>query len=89
MALALRPRVALIDVGLPGIDGFDVAQRLREAPEGRAMFLVALTGHGTASDRARAIAAGFDLHMVKPVSAADLERALAAAESQTLAPGLE
>jgi signal transduction histidine kinase/CheY-like chemotaxis protein len=75
MILAMRPDVALVDVGLPGIDGHEVARRVRAAVGG-AVYLVALTGYGQPYDRERAHQAGFDRHMVKPVDAAELERAL-------------
>jgi PAS domain S-box-containing protein len=65
-ALRLEPDVALIDVGLPELDGYEVARRIR-AESRRGMLLVALTGYGLAEDRERALAAGFDLHLVKPV----------------------
>jgi signal transduction histidine kinase/DNA-binding response OmpR family regulator len=68
--------VALVDVGLPGIDGYDLARRVRERCPDAALRLVALTGYGQAEDRARALAAGFDEHLVKPVTAIDLQRVL-------------
>ena len=68
-----RPEVALVDVGLPGLDGYEVARRARSF--GMAGRLVALTGYGQTRDRERARAAGFDLHLVKPVSYDDLRRA--------------
>ena len=71
-ALRDRPDIALIDLGLPGVDGFEVARRIRAAPEGRHMVLVALTGYGAASDRDAALAAGFDVHVVKPIDPAKL-----------------
>ncbi len=66
-ALALRPEVALIDIGLPGIDGFEVARRIRQDAAGKALMLVALTGYGAPEQRAKALESGFDLHLVKPV----------------------
>jgi CheY-like chemotaxis protein/two-component sensor histidine kinase len=68
-----RPEVALIDLGLPGIDGYALARRVRDNPEMRAIRLVAVTGYGQADDRQRALAAGFDLHVTKPVDASMLE----------------
>jgi CheY-like chemotaxis protein len=65
-ALRLEPDVALIDVGLPELDGYEVARRIRAGTR-RDMLLVALTGYGLAEDRERALAAGFDLHLVKPI----------------------
>jgi PAS domain S-box-containing protein len=61
------PEIALIDVGLPGIDGYAVARKAREQPATRAIRLVAVTGYGLAADRARALAAGFDRHVTKPI----------------------
>jgi signal transduction histidine kinase len=66
IAAETRPEVALIDIGLPGLDGYDVARRLRAAL-GPAILLVALTGYGQAGDRRRAREAGFDAHLVKPL----------------------
>ena len=71
-----RPEVALIDLGLPGIDGYTLARRARENPETRAIRLVAVTGYGQAEDRQRALEAGFDFHVTKPVDAAMLEELL-------------
>ena len=62
------PEVALLDVGLPGMSGYELAQRVRAHPNGRACFLVALTGYGTLADVARAHEAGFDKHLVKPAA---------------------
>jgi signal transduction histidine kinase/CheY-like chemotaxis protein len=72
-----RPEVVLCDLGLPVVDGFAVASRFRQEPELRDVRLVAVSGYGRDEDRARAADAGFDLHLTKPVSADDLERALA------------
>lgn len=67
-----NPDVAVIDIGLPGIDGYEVARRLRASPATRDIRLVAVTGYGQANDRERALAAGFDVHLVKPVEPARL-----------------
>src|SRR5262245_13011730 len=77
-ALRYRPRVVLLDIGLPGMDGYEVARRLRLAPETRGALLVAVTGYGQDSDRARSRAAGFDHHLVKPVDLDGLRRLIAA-----------
>lgn len=69
------PEVALIDVGLPGIDGYEVARRIRAVP-GPRILLLALTGYGLPEDRDRALAAGFDAHLVKPVDPDALEALL-------------
>ncbi|HYD59608.1 MAG TPA: ATP-binding protein [Noviherbaspirillum sp.] len=66
-AMSDRPDVAVVDVGLPGIDGYEFARRLRDDPATSGIRLVALTGYGQAEDRQRALDAGFDAHLVKPV----------------------
>jgi PAS domain S-box-containing protein len=66
-ALRLRPDVALIDLGLPELDGYELARRIRTVDPDRRMLLVAVTGYGSAEDRERSLTAGFDLHLVKPV----------------------
>jgi CheY-like chemotaxis protein len=76
VARRTRPEVALIDIGLPGVDGYQVAARLRDA-FGNRIRMVALTGYGQPDDRKRALEAGFDLHLVKPVDADRLARLLA------------
>jgi signal transduction histidine kinase/CheY-like chemotaxis protein len=67
-----RPEIVLIDLGLPGVDGYAVARALRSEPGGEALLLVAITGYGRPSDRRRAQEAGFDAHMTKPVSPPEL-----------------
>ncbi|MFC0132744.1 hybrid sensor histidine kinase/response regulator [Massilia eurypsychrophila] len=67
MAHAGRPDVALVDIGLPGIDGYEVARRLRQDATTRGIKLIALTGYGLAEDQRRVLDAGFDMHLVKPV----------------------
>jgi signal transduction histidine kinase len=74
-AARLRPDVALIDIGLPGIDGYEVARHLRQRDPG--LHLIAVTGYGQPEDRRRAFDAGFRAHLVKPVAPEDLERVLA------------
>jgi signal transduction histidine kinase len=76
-ALRLRPDVAFVDVGLPGLDGYEVARQIRRAPEGAAVALIALTGYGQPEDRQRAVEAGFDRHVVKPLDPDRLETLLA------------
>jgi len=66
-AVTLRPDVALIDLGLPGLDGYEVAKKIRAALGTASPLLIALTGYGAPEQRSQAIAAGFDLHIVKPV----------------------
>ena len=78
-AAALRPDLVLVDLGLPDIDGHEVARRLRARPQTQDLRLVALTGYGAAEDRARALAAGFDDHLAKPIGLPELEALLARA----------
>ena len=72
------PDLAFIDIGLPGMDGYEVARRVRREIGARPV-LVALTGYGQAEDRQRALAAGFNIHLTKPIDAAQLERVLGSA----------
>ena len=78
-----KPAVAIIDIGLPDMDGYDVARRLRGSGGTREIRLVALTGYGQQSDRQRALQAGFDLHLVKPVDADTLLSAIAQLQAGT------
>jgi signal transduction histidine kinase/DNA-binding response OmpR family regulator len=66
LAREFRPDVVLLDIGLPGMNGFEVAHGLRSLPECQAALLIALTGYGEAESRTRSAQAGFDFHMVKP-----------------------
>ena len=75
--LAVRPDVAFIDIGLPGLDGYEVAAALRKRAPDLTTRLVALTGYGRPEDRERALAAGFDDHLVKPVTSEELLRLIA------------
>jgi two-component system, sensor histidine kinase len=79
--IATRPELALVDIGLPGIDGYEVARRVRAAL-GTAVSLVALTGYGQADDQHRAAEAGFDLHLTKPVGFRELSALLASPPGQ-------
>jgi CheY-like chemotaxis protein len=67
VATQYRPDIAILDIGLPQLDGYEVARRMRCTPDGAHCLLVALTGWGQESDRKRAQGAGFDVHLVKPV----------------------
>lgn len=71
-----RPDTAIIDIGLPGMDGYGVARAIRSRPYGQGMFLIALTGFGQLEDRQAALKAGFDAHLTKPVNLAELENLL-------------
>jgi signal transduction histidine kinase/CheY-like chemotaxis protein len=75
------PQVVLLDIGLPDMDGYEVARRIRALPGGAAITLLALTGYSQAEDRERALASGFQAHLVKPVDLEVLGRILAAQPS--------
>ena len=76
VAERFRPEVVLLDIGLPRLNGYDAARRIREQPWGKDMVLIALTGWGQEADRRKSKEAGFDLHMVKPVDLDALVRLL-------------
>jgi len=73
------PDVALVDIGLPGMDGYEVARRARPLASPGQMTLIALTGYGRDEDKARALAAGFDYHLTKPVDVDALRSLLSGA----------
>ncbi|HEX5046250.1 MAG TPA: PAS domain S-box protein [Gammaproteobacteria bacterium] len=74
---SFRPDVMLLDIGMPGMDGYELAREARRRPRGKAITLIALTGWGQEEDRRRSKDAGIDYHLVKPVDLAALERLLA------------
>jgi len=76
-ARVFRPQVALLDIGMPGIDGIELAKRLRREPEFDDMLMIALTGYGRDEDRRRSSEAGFNAHLVKPVDIAALNGMIA------------
>jgi two-component system, sensor histidine kinase len=76
LVLASPPDVALVDIGLPGVNGYAVARGIRGALPDRHVRLVAVTGYGQAADRERAFAAGFDAHLLKPIAPDALQREL-------------
>jgi PAS domain S-box-containing protein len=78
-----HPDIVLLDIGLPGMNGYEVARRLR-AQEGQGLRIVAVTGWGQAEDRKQSAEAGFDLHLVKPVEAEQLQAILASAGDGTV-----
>lgn len=82
LASSVHPTVVIIDIGMPGMDGYTVARRLREQPGLEDMFLVAMSGYGRDQDRARSLEAGFDRHLTKPVDLEELQRLVAQAHSQ-------
>jgi CheY-like chemotaxis protein len=78
-ALTTQPEIALVDIGLPDLDGYQVAEQVRAAPQGDGIYLIALTGYGQQGDRRRSLHAGFNAHLVKPVDPKELARMLAEA----------
>jgi two-component system, sensor histidine kinase len=76
LALTFQPDIAMVDIGLPGMDGYEVARRLRKASSDRDLYLMALTGYGRADDVRLAREAGFDEHLIKPTNLDELRRML-------------
>lgn len=76
MAAALEPQIVLMDIGLPKLNGYEAARRMRTLPGMREALIVALTGWGQGEDRRRSREAGFDHHLVKPVALDDLQNVL-------------
>jgi hypothetical protein len=76
MAAAFRPDIVLLDIGLPGMDGYELARRIRELPELGGVQLIAVTGRGQEADRQAAAAAGFHSFITKPVDPEELARLL-------------
>jgi CheY-like chemotaxis protein len=76
-AARFKPEVVLCDIGLPGLNGYEIAQRLRQRDDGRGAFLMALSGYGQEENKRRALEAGFDIHCVKPLKIDLLEKLLA------------
>jgi CheY-like chemotaxis protein len=78
-----RPAVVLLDIGMPGMDGYEVARRIREQPDFRDVTLVALTGWGQEEDRRRSRTAGFDYHLVKPADVTALKTLMNSLEARS------
>jgi CheY-like chemotaxis protein len=81
VAAEFRPNAVLLDIGMPKLNGYDVARRLRAEPWGKKILIVAVTGWGQESDKQRAMESGFDHHLTKPVALTDLTRVLARASA--------
>ncbi len=77
IASEVKPVACFLDIGMPGMDGYELARRLKARSEGAGMFLVATTGWGKPEDKRRSEEAGFDLHMTKPIDVVRAARALA------------
>ena len=82
MPRAFEPHIVLLDLGMPKMDGYETARHIRRSDWGRHTTLVAITGWGQAQDRQKTADAGFDLHLVKPVSDCDLFQALEVGASE-------
>src|SRR5262249_29766505 len=76
LAFSIRPDIALIDIGLPGMDGNEVARHIRSLLGGNEISLIAMTGYGQPEDRRRALQAGFDRYLLEPVDTAVLSQLL-------------
>jgi signal transduction histidine kinase len=87
VAKIFKPHIVLLDLGMPKMDGYETARRMRRRHWGKGATLIALTGWGQQEDRLRTTEAGFDVHLVKPVAESDLFRALASASRRT--PGVD
>jgi signal transduction histidine kinase/ActR/RegA family two-component response regulator len=81
-----RPELAILDIGLPGMDGYELARRLKADPRMEGLRMIALTGYGHDVDRARALAAGFDEHLVKPVPVDQLMASIGRVAGKAAAP---
>jgi CheY-like chemotaxis protein len=84
-----QPNIVFLDIGMPGLDGYETCRRIRRQPFGQNITIVALTGWGKDQDRWRAEDAGFDLHLTKPADPATLQEILAAALPSDATPPLE
>lgn len=82
VASEFSPQIAFLDIGLPIVDGYELAARLREIPELAKLHLIALTGYGQSEDRRRTREAGFHQHLVKPVDMSAIDAALREAQKE-------
>jgi CheY-like chemotaxis protein len=85
LAPQFRPRLAVLDIGLPGMNGYELAAKLLELPEMRNTTLIAMTGYGQSKDQRRSAAAGFHHHLVKPVEPAALQAIIDALDEARIA----
>jgi PAS domain S-box-containing protein len=89
LASSFRPEIALLDIGMPDVDGYEVAKRIRETDLGKGVRLVALTGWGQDEDKRRARAAGFDHHLTKPIDPRELDELLSGGAGSDASPSAE
>jgi CheY-like chemotaxis protein len=82
----LRPDTALVDVGLPALNGYEVATQVRADPACQNVRLIAMTGYGQPEDRRRALSAGFDAHLIKPVRSDQLIQMLSNGDTASRYP---
>ena len=80
-----RPQIVILDIGLPGMSGYEVARALRQDARFASLALIALTGWGAPGDKQKALEAGFDLHLTKPIDAGGLNGALSQLETKAAA----
>ncbi len=80
VARSFQPDIAILDIGLPDLSGYEVARKLRVLMNGRPLYLAAMTGWGQHEDRTRAFAAGFDRHVLKPADAQKLREIVQSAD---------
>jgi CheY-like chemotaxis protein len=85
-ALSFRPELICLDIGMPKLNGYDTARRIREQPGGKEIVLVAVTGWGQDNDKRRSQEAGFNFHLVKPADPAALKEILEAVQAQSALP---
>jgi CheY-like chemotaxis protein len=83
-AAAFQPDLILLDIGMPGLNGYDVCRRIRKEPWGKSVCIVALTGWGQDEDKRRSAEAGFNGHLVKPVELGALEKLLSELEAPVM-----
>ncbi|WP_437230248.1 response regulator [Planctomicrobium sp. SH661] len=81
-----QPEIVLLDIGLPVMNGYQVAEELRKRPHADSLLLVALTGYGSAEDQERSLQAGFDMHLVKPPSIDQLRAIFSHPKLRAVAP---
>lgn len=82
--IAVKPELAILDIGMPGMNGYEVAEKIRATPGMEEVVLIALTGWGSDNDRNRSRKAGFDAHLIKPIGLADLNELITKVTNKTI-----